>query len=211
MLITRDDIRDALINKYNAGLSTINAVFDSQNPTGNDFAALQSAIGTTKVVKYSGSGILHHKFMLVDNYNAGSDPQVLTGSHNWSTSAETRNDENTLIIHDKIVTDQYFQAFAYLYNFAGGVLNATEFAQANHQFIAYPNPTADIAYIKSDSRTANQSGSYTIFNVAGNKILEKHFTQLKDTPIDLTTYPKGLYFINLKIGDKTYQTKLLKK
>jgi phosphatidylserine/phosphatidylglycerophosphate/cardiolipin synthase-like enzyme len=54
-------------------------------------------------------------------------------SHNWSTSAETRNDENTLIINDKIVTDQYFQAFAYLYNFAGGVLNATEFAQANHQ------------------------------------------------------------------------------
>ena len=211
MLITRDDIRDALINKYNAGLSTINAVFDSQNPTGNDFAALQSAIGTNKVVKYSGSGILHHKFMLVDNYNAGSDPQVLTGSHNWSTSAETRNDENTLIIHDKIVTDQYFQAFAYLYNFAGGVLNATEFAQVNHQLIAYPNPTADIAYIKSDSRTANQSGSYTIFNVAGNKILEKHFTQLKDTPIDLTPYPKGLYFINLKIGDKTYQTKLLKK
>ena len=211
MLITRDDIRDALINKYNAGLSTINAVFDSQNPTGNDFAALQTAIGTTKVVKYSGSGILHHKFMLVDNYNAGSDPQVLTGSHNWSTSAETRNDENTLIIHDKIVTDQYFQAFAYLYNFAGGVLNATEFAQANHQLIAYPNPTADIAYIKSDSRTANQSGSYIIFNVAGNKILEKHFTQLKETQIDLTNYPKGLYFINLIIGDKTYQTKLLKK
>ncbi len=211
MLITRDDIRDALINKYNAGLSTINAVFDSQNPTGNDFAALQSAIGTTKVVKYSGSGILHHKFMLVDNYNAGSDPQVLTGSHNWSTSAETRNDENTLIIHDKIVTDQYFQAFAYLYNFAGGVLNATEFAQQNHQFIAYPNPTADIAYIKSDSRTANQSGSYTIFNVVGVKVLEKHFTQLKETQIDLTNYPKGLYFINLKIGDKTYQTKLIKK
>ncbi len=211
MLITRDDIRDALINKYNAGLSTINAVFDSQNPTGNDFAALQSNIGTTKVVKYSGAGILHHKFMLVDNYNAGSDPQVLTGSHNWSTSAETRNDENTLIIHDKIVTDQYFQAFAYLYNFAGGVLNATEFAQQNHQLIAYPNPTADIAYIKSDSRTANQSGSYTIFNVAGNKIMEKQFAQLKDAPIDLSAYPKGLYFINLKIGDKTYQTKLLKK
>ena len=211
MLVTRDDIRDALINKYNAGLTAINAVFDSQNPSGNDFLALQTAIGTSKVVKYTGVGILHHKFMLVDNYNAGSDPQVLTGSHNWSSSAETRNDENTLIIHDKIVADQYFQAFAYLYNFAGGVLNATEFAQANHQFIAYPNPTADIAYIKSDSLTANQSGSYIIFNVAGNKILEKHFTQLKDTPIDLTTYPKGLYFINLKIGDKTYQTKLLKK
>ena len=132
-------------------------------------------------------------------------------SHNWSTSAETRNDENTLIIHDEIVTDQYFQAFAYLYNFAGGVLNATEFAQQNHQLIAYPNPTADIAYIKSDSRTANQSGSYTIFNVAGNKILEKRFTQLKDTPIDLTPYPKGLYFIHLNVAGKTYQSKVIKK
>ena len=149
--------------------------------------------------------------MLVDNFNAASDPQILTGSHNWSTSAETRNDENTLIVHDKIVADQYFQAFAYLYNFAGGVLNATEFVQANHQLIAYPNPTSDIAYIKSDNRIANQRGSYTIFNVAGNKILEKQFTQLKEAQIDLTNYPKGLYFINLIVGDKIYQTKLLKK
>jgi phosphatidylserine/phosphatidylglycerophosphate/cardiolipin synthase-like enzyme len=211
MLITRDDIRDALINKYNTGLSTINAVFDSQNPSGNDFAALQSAIGTTKVVKYSGAGILHHKFMLVDNYNAGSDPQVLTGSHNWSTSAETRNDENTIIVHDKIVADQYFQAFAYLYNFAGGVLNASDFAISNNEILLYPNPTDGIAFFKTNSLMNNAYGNYSIYNAIGSKLMEKQFRNLSNTQIDLTAYPKGLYFINLTVAGKAYQAKIIKK
>lgn len=211
MLITRDDIRDALINKYNTGLSTINAVFDSQNPSGNDFAALQSAIGTTKVVKYSGAGILHHKFMLVDNFNAGSDPQVLTGSHNWSSSAETRNDENTIIVHDKIVADQYFQAFAYLYNFAGGVLNASDYAISNNEILLYPNPTDGIAFFKTNSLMNNAYGNYSIYNAIGSKLMEKQFRNLSNTQIDLTAYPKGLYFINLTVAGKAYQAKIIKK
>lgn len=211
MLITRDDIRDALINKYNTGLSTINAVFDSQNPSGNDFAALQSTIGTYKVVKYTGAGILHHKFMLVDNFNAGSDPQVLTGSHNWSSSAETRNDENTLVIHHKIVTDQYFQAFAYLYNFAGGVLNASDFAISNYEILLYPNPTDGIAFFKTNSLMNNAYGNYIIYNAIGSKMMEKQFRNLGNTQIDLTAYPKGLYFINLTVAGKVYQAKIIKK
>lgn len=211
MLITRDDIRDALINKYNTGLSTINAVFDSQNPSGNDFAALQSTIGTSKVVKYTGAGILHHKFMLVDNFNAGSDPQVLTGSHNWSSSAETRNDENTLVIHHKIVTDQYFQAFAYLYNFAGGVLNASDFAISNYEILLYPNPTDGIAFFKTNSLMNNAYGNYIIYNAIGSKMMEKQFRNLGNTQIDLTAYPKGLYFINLTVAGKVYQAKIIKK
>ena len=211
MLITRDDIRDALINKYNTGLSTINAVFDSQNPSGNDFAALQTTIGTSKVVKYTGAGILHHKFMLVDNFNAGSDPQVLTGSHNWSSSAETRNDENTLIVHDKIVADQYFQAFAYLYNFAGGVLNASDFAISNNEILLYPNPTDGIAFFKTNSLMNNAYGNYTIYNAIGSKMMEKQFRNLGNTQVDLTAYPKGLYFINLTVAGKVYQAKIIKK
>lgn len=211
MLITRDDIRDALINKYNAGLTAINAVFDSQNPSGNDFLALQTAIGNTKVVKYSGDGILHHKFMLVDNFNAASDPQILTGSHNWSTSAEARNDENTLIVHDKIVADQYFQAFAYLYNFAGGVLNASDFAISNYEILLYPNPTDGIAFFKTNSLMNNAYGNYTIYNAIGTKMIEKQFRNLGNTQVDLTAYPKGLYFINLTVAGKVYQAKIIKK
>ena len=45
---------------------------------------------------------------------------VLTGSHNWSASAENSNNENTLIVHDADVANQYLQEFAARYTQFGG-------------------------------------------------------------------------------------------
>ena len=36
---------------------------------------------------------------------------MITGSHNWSAGAETRNDENTLIFHDELMANIYIQEF----------------------------------------------------------------------------------------------------
>ena len=49
--------------------------------------------------------------MVVDQSLPGSDPVVLTGSHNWSASAEDRNDENTIIVHDATIANIYYQNF----------------------------------------------------------------------------------------------------
>ena len=65
---------------------------------------------------------MHHKFMVVDNFDTSSDPLVLLGSHNWSSAAQTKNDENTLIVHDANIVNQYYQSFAYLYLQAGGII-----------------------------------------------------------------------------------------
>ena len=211
MLITRDDIRDALINKFNSGFSNIQGVFDTQNPSGNDIPALKSAIGPTKIVQYAGSGVMHHKFMLVDNFNSTSDPTVLTGSHNWSTSAETSNDENTLIIHDNIVADQFYQAFHYLYQEAGGTLAIAELLSNTNNIIIYPNPTSDKVYFRLDKTLKSSKGTITIFTVIGNKIIEKSFMNMQDASIDLSRYPKGLYFINIEVSGFKYQSKVIKK
>ena len=40
-----------------------------------------------------------HK-QIADANEIGSDPTILTGSHNWSNNAENNSDENTMIIHD---------------------------------------------------------------------------------------------------------------
>jgi phosphatidylserine/phosphatidylglycerophosphate/cardiolipin synthase-like enzyme len=61
---------------------------------------------------YTPAGIFHHKYVIVDQDNAASDPLVLTGSHNWSAAANTNNDENTLIIHDQMIANQFFQEFS---------------------------------------------------------------------------------------------------
>ncbi len=62
--------------------------------------------------------LLHHKYLIVDA--AGENPQVITGSHNWSDRAEHHNDENTLIFHSRTMANLYLQEFSARYQEAGG-------------------------------------------------------------------------------------------
>ena len=55
--------------------------------------------------------LLHHKYMIVD-VNSESDPLVVTGSMNWSANGDDTNDENTLVIHDAAIANQFYQEFA---------------------------------------------------------------------------------------------------
>jgi hypothetical protein len=53
--------------------------------------------------------LLHHKFAIFD-YKLPT-ARVVTGSYNWTLSAQTSNDENTLIIHNKAVAYEFFREF----------------------------------------------------------------------------------------------------
>jgi len=195
MLITRSDISTALINKFSSGLTNTYVVTDTQNPSGNQFLTLQGGINTTQVVKYTGSGIMHHKFMCIDNFDSSSDPQVLVGSHNWSNSAETRNDENTLIIHDANITNQYYQAFVYLFNAAGGVLSNNELVLVNESLVLYPNPTSGVFTIAA-AKTINDV-DLIVYDVLGNRIVAKHLNSLDNETVDLSGFGSGVYFVGV--------------
>ena len=209
MLITRSDISSALISKFNSGLSNLNLVLDSQNPTSNQLSVLQTGINTSRVATYTGSGIMHHKFMVIDNFNSASDPQVLVGSHNWSTSAETKNDENILIVHDATITNQYYQAFAYLFQQAGGVLNTNESQFSTNNSLVYPNPTNGILHF-ANNESYNVSGTIKVVNVLGNLILEDQFDNLANKTIDLSSQSSGIYFVEIKINGNSKHIKVLK-
>ncbi|HIP88190.1 MAG TPA: DUF1669 domain-containing protein, partial [Anaerolineales bacterium] len=49
--------------------------------------------------------IMHHKVFVVD------DQTVVTGSFNFTLSAEEQNDENVLILHDAEVAAAYAEEF----------------------------------------------------------------------------------------------------
>ena len=66
--------------------------------------------------------LLHHKYMIVDE-GTESDPFVITGSMNWSANGEDTNDENTLIIHDEAIANQFYQEFAARYYAAYGIVD----------------------------------------------------------------------------------------
>ena len=65
--------------------------------------------------------LLHHKYLIVD-VDSTSDPTVVTGSMNWSANGDDTNDENTLIIHDAPIANQFYQEFAARLYMAFGVV-----------------------------------------------------------------------------------------
>lgn len=63
-------------------------------------------------------------------------------------------------------------------------------------FKIYPNPVTNILYLKGNEYIK----SYSIFNMEGIRIAEKHFEpemQLSSYPIDVTTFPPGIFIIQL--------------
>jgi phosphatidylserine/phosphatidylglycerophosphate/cardiolipin synthase-like enzyme len=58
---------------------------------------------------YHGEGLMHHKFAVLDGQ------QVITGSYNWSASAEERNKENALVFTGRAYAAAYTAEFEKLW------------------------------------------------------------------------------------------------
>ena len=57
-----------------------------------------------------GFGLMHNKFAIFDGKS------LITGSFNWTLTAEERNEENLLIITDEETIEKYKERFDYLWN-----------------------------------------------------------------------------------------------
>jgi phosphatidylserine/phosphatidylglycerophosphate/cardiolipin synthase-like enzyme len=54
-------------------------------------------------------GQMHHKIMIID------ESTVIVGSYNFSSSAETRNDEYLLVIYNEEIAAQFLEEFKRIY------------------------------------------------------------------------------------------------
>ncbi len=126
---TRTDVEDALHARFNAGVP-VRGVFDYAQGS-SPYSVYPDMAGTGAdpwnppadvYMDGNGSGLLHHKYIIIDPHHPASDPVVVTGSMNWSTSGGFYNDENMIVIHDARIADQYFQEFAARFTAAGGTL-----------------------------------------------------------------------------------------
>lgn len=113
----------AIISRHTAGVYTAGIV-DQYSNSGSAYPILTSGLGTSMKTYSSSSYVYHHKMVIIDPSDACSDPHVLTGSHNWTSAANTQNDENTLIIHNDTIANIYYQAFYAEYAALGGTLTA---------------------------------------------------------------------------------------
>lgn len=122
MLMTRNEMADAIAARSSAGVA-VNVLTNSESNNGATVnTILEAALGTHYTFDDVTNGIMHNKYMVVDQDAVSSDPLVLTGSHNWSAAADNDNDENTLVIHDATIANIYYQNFVKRFVENDGVL-----------------------------------------------------------------------------------------
>src|SRR5262245_24673931 len=105
---TADDIASTMIAQKQAGL-VVRGVFERKNASGSgaEFGKLRS--GGVDVLEDGNCYILHHKVIVID------ERTVITGSYNFTGSAEKDNDENLVIVDDPNLARAYLEEFERAY------------------------------------------------------------------------------------------------
>ena len=91
-----------------SGKNHVGAHFDILQPEGieNSMAWFAAEVTHKQFLAHIGYAIIHSKVLVIDPFS--DDPTVVTGSHNFSTSASSSNDENFMIIKgDKALAESY--------------------------------------------------------------------------------------------------------
>jgi hypothetical protein len=164
--ITDDSqIYDSLVDVINKGVE-VYGIFDiTQGDNNSTYAKLRSS-GAYVTYNASPRNInynLHHKFAVIDPFTTNA--KVITGSHNWSNSANTSNDENTLIIYSTGIAKVYYEEFQKLYLQAGPV--ATPDKKAVSNIVVYPSPAKNKTTIGFELSSNVTSVAVKIYTLSG--------------------------------------------
>ncbi len=218
LTVTRSDIANALIAKQGAGVP-VRGDLDNSSDTGSEYADLVTG-GVDVKLKTGVSGLLHHKYCIVDAESPNYDAVTLTGSHNWSSAAENSNNENTLIVHDFDITNQYLQEFRARYHQFGGSdpidvsVEQTDARVPASVSLAqnFPNPSHNLTSIEYAIPSARQV-VLKLYDVQGREI-QTLVNQLQPPGryrVRFSTGPlsSGVYFYRLRAGDTVQQRKML--
>lgn len=183
-----NDIGDAVKNREQAGV-WVRGIIENIYYLGSEYAGLQSA-GVAVQSHFSVPDWLHHKYGVVDATNVASDPLVITGSHNWTNSAEEDYDENTLIVHDAAIAAMYWEEFSMRYNELTTGL-ATLPAPVCR---LYPNPTAH--WIRIESPEAIEL--LRLVDAQGRVVREVKPAAVQVFDMDCSDLPAGLYWLQVQ-------------
>ena len=210
LTFTRTDIASELKSKKSGGLK-VRAILDNSTDTGSQFAFLASSGVDVRLKPSSVAGLFHHKYAVVDAELSSVPQYVITGSHNWSSAAESSNNENTLIIQSNSVANQYLQEFAARYKEAGGgdkiVVSVERISdQVPRSFSLaqnYPNPFNPMTSVRFTIPAA-QHVRLTVYDVLGRIV-----STLVDADVaageytvhwDASMFSSGIYYCALRAG-----------
>jgi len=113
---TLDGIGDAVLQAYRRGVE-VQIVFEkSQVSKFSEYFRLRAA--GVSVRNDTNAGLMHDKVAVIDGY------VVLTGSFNWTASAEEDNNENLIVVRSAGLAAAYEQQFQRIWGLSVGILTA---------------------------------------------------------------------------------------
>lgn len=106
---TADEIGDAVRERAREGVTVAGVMDDEQveSNIGTEFDAFRQA--GLDVYRDGNAGQMHHKTIVID------ESIVITGSYNFTNSAETRNDETLLVIYNEDIAKLFIAEFQRVY------------------------------------------------------------------------------------------------
>ena len=213
LTLTRNELGSTIVAKHQGG-ETVACIIENINDQGSEYTNLTAS--GVETLQHTLPFDIHHKYAIIDANTPNSDPTVITGSHNWSTAAETVNDENTLIIHDAEIANWFLQEFSKRYcELKGGtscIYNppiATESIESvDFEVSIFPNPASD----KINIRTSNGKAlKISIFNQLGQRI---DWYEMNSNQFEISTdnFTNGSYYLHFQsdISQKTEKLIILR-
>ncbi|WP_310397933.1 phospholipase D-like domain-containing protein [Hymenobacter sp.] len=207
MLVTRTDVGRVLgtqVSQRGIGTCSDGLTNDTSGVAGFVFRTIRGGGLGPRYLLDRQPGIMHHKTLIVDAGAAQSDPTVFVGSHNWTASADTENDENTLVIHDARITNQYYQEYAARIAAQNQGIAACRLVLATRAgtvqastLQVYPNPARGSFRLHLASTLA-RTARVVLRDATGRVVLER--TQPltgTDLAIDATALKAGLYLVQV--------------
>jgi phosphatidylserine/phosphatidylglycerophosphate/cardiolipin synthase-like enzyme len=126
---------------------------------------------------WSGSGLMHHKFCVLDLFTKNA--KVICGSANWSDSALTsgtnKNYENLIVIESQQIAEIFYKEFLRLYNKAVSQQVSNSLSnEMLEDILFYPNPVKEKLNIKFKPNFGVKEIKFMIVSLYGIKIYEKN-------------------------------------
>lgn len=201
---TYNELGSIVLSEHNSP-TNVRGLMENINDQGAEFRYLQD--NGVNILAHDKPLNLHHKYAIIDATNPESDPQVVTGSHNWSSGADTRSDENTLIFHDATMANIFLQEFEARWCEVNSGTNCTTTAIEELNEIAgfdaklSPNPAIDYTTINiSLDKTSDLVVS--IWSVTGKLLQSTIFNNVQGERTEtflLNGMPSGMYFVTFRV------------
>ena len=219
LTFTRYDLSSAIVQRIHAGVHA-RGVFDNNTDANSQYPYLVQNGADIRIDQ--SQYLFHHKYAIFDAEHYPSDAWVVTGSYNWTNSAENRNDENVLLIQDHRIANFYLQEFAKRYSENGGrdtiIITRVKDEPLAHSYILfqnYPNPFNTATTIRY-ALPVEGNVRLLIYDVLG-RLVRELVTKFQPAGVytvsfDADKLPSGVYYYRLEtpVGTQAKAMLLLK-